>query len=166
MSTLRQLAAIMFTDMVGFTALTQSDEQLANRKRERHKQVFENSIRKFNGKILQYYGDGTLSIFTSILEGVNCAMEIQKELSTEPKVDVRIGIHTGDVLLEGEGVYGDGVNVASRIESISVPGAIFISEKVYDDIKHMPVLYAFYSPLCDEIVDDPRLMEIKQRMNL
>jgi len=142
MSTLRQLAAIMFTDMVGYTALMQTDEQLANKKRERHKEVFETSIRKFNGKILQYYGDGTLSIFNSALEGVNCAMEIQKELSTEPKVDLRIGIHSGDVVLEDEGIYGDGVNVASRIESLSVPGGIFISEKVFDDIKNQSTISA------------------------
>jgi len=136
MTTVRQLAAIMFTDMVGYTALMQTNEELANKKRERHKQVFEKSIQKFKGKILQYYGDGTLSIFNSALEGVNCAIEIQKELVQEPRVDLRIGIHTGDVVLEEEGIYGDGVNVASRIESISVPGGIFISEKVYDDIKN------------------------------
>jgi len=136
MSIVRQLAAIMFTDMVGYTALMQTDEELATKKRERHKKVLENSINKFNGKILQYYGDGTLSIFHSAIEGVNCAIEIQKELSQEPKIDLRIGIHTGDIALEEDGVYGDGVNVASRIESLSVSGGVFISEKVYDDIKN------------------------------
>jgi TolB-like protein/tetratricopeptide (TPR) repeat protein len=132
----RQLAAIMFTDMVGYTALMQSNEALATKKRERHKNVLENSIGNHNGKILQYYGDGTLSIFNSAIEGVNCAMEIQKELTREPKIDLRIGIHTGDIVLEEEGIYGDGVNVASRIESLSVSGGVFISEKVYDDIKN------------------------------
>ena len=155
MTTLRQLAAIMFTDMVGYTALMQSDEQLANRKRERHKQVFESSIRRFNGKILQYYGDGTLSIFNSALEGVNCAIEIQKELAHEPRVDLRIGIHTGDVVLEDEGIYGDGVNVASRIESISVPGGIFISEKVYDDIKNQ-------NDICTHEIGSFELKNVKQ----
>ena len=123
-NTTRQLAAIMFTDMVGYTALMQTNEELATTKRERHKKILESSIDKFRGKILQYYGDGTLSIFNSALEGVNCAIEIQKELSKEPRVDLRIGIHTGDVVLEDEGIYGDGVNIASRIESISVSGAI------------------------------------------
>jgi len=136
MSRTRQLAAIMFTDMVGYTALMQTDEQLATKKRERHKKVFEDSISKFRGKILQYYGDGTLSIFNSALEGVNCAIQIQKKLMKEPRVDLRIGIHTGDVILEDEGIYGEGVNIASRIESLSVPGGVFISEKVYDDIKN------------------------------
>jgi len=132
----RLLAAIMFTDMVGYTALMQSNEALAIKKRERHKNVLENSISNHNGKILQYYGDGTLSIFNSAIEGVNCAMEIQKKLTREPSVDLRIGIHTGDVVLEEEGIYGDGVNIASRIESLSVSGGVFISEKVYDDIKN------------------------------
>lgn len=132
----RQLAAIMFTDMVGYTALMQSNEELATEKRERHKNVLENSISNHKGKILQYYGDGTLSIFNSAIEGVNCAIEIQKKLTQEPKVDLRIGIHTGDILLEEEGIYGDGVNIASRIESLSVSGGVFISEKVYDDIKN------------------------------
>jgi adenylate cyclase len=136
MNTTRQLAAIMFTDMVGYTALMQTNEELATRKRERHKKVLETAINKFKGKILQYYGDGTLSIFTSAIESVNCAIEIQKQLAHEPRVDLRIGIHTGDISLEEEGIYGDGVNIASRIESLSVSGGVFISEKVYDDIKN------------------------------
>ena len=136
MSTTRQLAPIMFTDMVGYTALMQTDEELATKKRERHKEVFESTIHKFNGRILQYYGDGTLSIFNSAIVGVRCVIEIQKQLAEEPKVDLRIGMHTGDIALEEEGIYGDGVNVASRIESLSVPGGVFISEKVWDDIKN------------------------------
>jgi len=126
----------MFTDMVGYTSLMQTDEELALKKRKRQKEVLEDSINRFRGKILQYYGDGTLSIFQSALEAVHCAIDIQKKLAQEPKVDLRIGIHTGDIILEDEGIYGDGVNVASRIESLAVPGGVFISEKVYDDIKN------------------------------
>ena len=122
--------------MVGFTALMQSDEALANAKRGRHKMVMETVVKNFSGKILQYYGDGTLCIFNSAIEGVNCAMRIQEHLSQEPRVDLRIGIHSGDILWEEDGIYGDGVNIASRIESLAVPGGIFISEKVYDDIKN------------------------------
>jgi len=132
----RQLAAIMFTDMVGYTALMQTNEELAIKKRERHREVLEDSISKFKGRLLQYYGDGTLSIFQSALEGVHCAIDIQERLAIEPKVDLRIGIHTGDIIVEDEGIYGDGVNVASRIESLAVSGGVFISEKVYDDIKN------------------------------
>jgi adenylate cyclase len=136
MSQTRQLAAIMFTDMVGYTALMQEDEGLAIRNRVRHKQVFEETVATFNGKILQYYGDGTLCIFSSALFAVQCAMEIQQQLSRPPEISVRIGIHSGDVVYDAEGIYGDGVNVASRIESLSVPGGIFISEKVFDEIKN------------------------------
>src|ERR1051325_8217484 len=136
MPTTRQLAAIMFTDMVGYTALMQTNEELATRKRERHKIVLDSTINKYRGKILQYYGDGTLSIFNSAAEGVCCAIEIQTRLAEDPKVDLRIGIRTGDIILDEEGIYGDGVNIASRIESLSVSGGVFISEKVYDDIKN------------------------------
>src|SRR5438045_4206631 len=135
MNTTRQLAAIMFR--YGWLyGPDETNEELATRERERHKKILESSIGKYRGKILQYYGDGTLSIFNSAIEGVNCTIEIQKEFSKEPRVDLRIGIHTGDIVLEEEGVYGDGVNIASKIESISVSGGVFISEKVYDDIKN------------------------------
>jgi class 3 adenylate cyclase len=77
MPSTRQLAAIMFTDMVGFTAMMQTDEQLAAKKKEKYKKVLENSINNFKGKILQYYGDGSVSIFNSTIDGVNCAIEAQ-----------------------------------------------------------------------------------------
>ena len=142
MSQTRQLAAIMFTDMVGYTALMQEDEGHAISNRVRHKQVFEETVPKFNGKILQYYGDGTLCIFSSALFAVQCAMEIQQELCRSPEIPLRIGIHSGDVVYDAEGIYGDGVNVASRIESLSVPGAIFISEKVFDEIKNHTTIFS------------------------
>src|SRR5207342_1218088 len=96
----------------------------------------------FNGKILQYYGDGALSIFNSAVDGVNCAVEIQQTLLQAPKVDLRIGIHTGDISIEDEAIYGDGVNLASRIESLAVAGSIFISEKVFDEIRNQENLTA------------------------
>src|SRR5687767_13065374 len=133
---MRQLAAIMFADMAGYTALMQENEQLAKSKRQRLKEVLDGTVKMFNGNILQYYGDGSLSIFGSAIDGVNCAIEIQKKLREEPKVDLRIGIHTGDVSVEEDSVYGDGVNLASRVESLAVPGSIFISERVFDDLKN------------------------------
>jgi TolB-like protein/tetratricopeptide (TPR) repeat protein len=133
---MRQLAAILFADMTGFTALMQENEQLARSKRKRLKEVLETTIEKFNGKILQYYGDGSLTIFNSAIDSVRCAIGIQQQLQMEPKVDLRIGIHTGDVIIEDETIYGDGVNLASRIESLAVPGGIFISEKLQDEIKN------------------------------
>ena len=133
---MRQLAAIMFSDMTGYTALMQKNEQLARVKRQRLKEVLEAAVSVYNGKILQYYGDGALSIFNSAIDGVNCAVEIQQTLQLEPKVELRIGIHTGDISIEDESIFGDGVNLASRIESLAVPGSVFISEKVFDEIKN------------------------------
>jgi adenylate cyclase len=133
---MRQLAAILFADMTGYTALMQENEQLARQKRRRLKDVLEESISRYNGKILQYYGDGSLSIFHSAIDSVRCAIDIQQQLQLDPKVELRMGIHTGDVIIEEEAIYGDGVNLASRIESLAVPGSVFISEKVYDEIRN------------------------------
>jgi TolB-like protein/Tfp pilus assembly protein PilF len=139
---MRQLAAIMFSDMSGYTALMQHNEQLAKEKRRRLKDVLESSVSVHNGKILQYYGDGALSIFSSAVDGVYCAVDIQQTLQQEPKIALRIGIHTGDILMEDEAIYGDGVNLASRIESLAVAGSVFISEKVFDEIKNQQNLSA------------------------
>jgi TolB-like protein/Flp pilus assembly protein TadD len=133
---MRQLAAILFADMTGYTALMQENEQLARSKRQRLKEVLEDTIARFHGKILQYYGDGSLSIFNSAIDSVHAAIEIQQQLQQHPKVDLRIGIHTGDVIIEEESIYGDGVNLASRIESLAVPGGVFVSEKVYDELRN------------------------------
>jgi len=132
---IRQLAAIMFTDMVGYTALMQENEMLAVEKRNKNKAIFETSLKKYNGTLLQHYGDGTLSINTSAVNAILSAIEMQT-LSRQEKIDLRIGLHIGEILQDENGIYGDSVNVASRIESLAVPGSIFISEKLYDDIKN------------------------------
>ena len=137
---MRQLAAILFADMTGYTALMQENEYLAKLKIKRLKEVLESSIARSEGKILQYYGDGSLSIFNSAINAVNCAVGIQQQLQLEPKVELRIGIHTGDITFEEETIFGDGVNLASRIESLAVPGSIFISEKVFDEIKNQAAI--------------------------
>jgi adenylate cyclase len=139
---MRQLAAIMFSDMSGYTALMQQNEQLAKEKRKRLKAVLETSVAAHDGKILQYYGDGALSMFNSAINAAHCAVEIQQLLLVEPRVDLRIGIHTGDISIEDEVIYGDGVNLASRIESLAVPGSVFISEKVFDELKNQENLTA------------------------
>ena len=132
----RRLAAIMFNDIVGYTALMQADEVLAKKKRDRHRAVLLKAIKSWNGDIIQHYGDGTLCIFQSALEAVNCAIEIQQQLVLPPEVPLRIGIHTGDIVQDEEGIYGDGVNLASRIESMATSGSVLISEKVQDEIKN------------------------------
>lgn len=132
----RRLAAIMFTDIVGYSSMMQKNEERANRMRVRHREVFQRLHERFGGKILQYYGDGTLSIFPSAASAVECGVALQQALKKEPQVPIRVGIHTGDITFSEEEAYGDGVNVASRIESLCVPGGVFISGKAYDDIKN------------------------------
>jgi TolB-like protein/Tfp pilus assembly protein PilF len=126
----------MFTDMVGYTALMQTDERKAKQNRDRHRKILQNSVAEHQGRILQYFGDGTMIIFNSAIEAVDCAIQIQMELFQEPKIPLRIGIHTGDIVHDDEGVYGDGVNVASRIEGLAVSGAVLISGKVFDEVKN------------------------------
>ncbi|MFN8291936.1 MAG: adenylate/guanylate cyclase domain-containing protein [Chitinophagaceae bacterium] len=133
---MRQLAAIVFADMTGYTALMQENEQLAMQKRKKMRDVLEATLPLHHGKIIQYYGDGSLCIFNSAINAVSCFVSIQQQMLTDPKVDMRIGIHTGDITIDEDTVFGDGVNLASRIESLAVPGSVFISEKVYDEIRN------------------------------
>lgn len=135
---IRLLAAIMFTDMVGYTALMQEDEDKAIFLREKHRKILEKTIPLYQGRILQYYGDGTLSIFGSAIEAVRCSIDIQNHLQSAPKIPIRVGIHIGDVVYEDDGVFGDGVNIASRIESLGIEGGVLISDKIYDEIKNHP----------------------------
>ncbi len=136
----RQLAAIMFTDIQGYTALMQQNEEKAIRAREKHRHIFNSITKKYEGRILQYYGDGTLSIFNSAIDAVQCGTEMQLDFLKEPSIPVRIGIHIGDIIFSEDEIIGDGVNVASRIESLAVPGSVFISDKVYDEIKNQESL--------------------------
>ncbi len=131
----RQLSAIMFTDLVGYTAMMQENEAHAKQVRDTHRQILEKSLTENGGKVLQYYGDGALSIFSSTISASHTAVSIQQQ-SIKSNIPLRIGIHTGDIVIDEDGVYGDGVNIASRIESFSVPGSVMISDKVYDDIKN------------------------------
>jgi len=132
----RQLAAIVFTDIVGYSKLMREDEEKATEMRNRHRTVFDKLTPKYGGKVLQYFGDGTLSIFQSAVAAVECSVEMQKAFQQDPSVPLRIGIHTGDITYNEEEVFGDGVNLASRIETACIPGGIFVSGKVYDDIKN------------------------------
>lgn len=131
---IRMLAAVMFTDMVGYTAMMQDDEQKAKTLRDRHRKVLEDITLIHHGKIVQYFGDGTLTIFGSSIEAVLCAITIQKELRKNPPVELRIGIHSGDIVYDDDGVFGDCVNVASRIEASAIGGSILISRKIYDEL--------------------------------
>ncbi|MBL7699883.1 MAG: hypothetical protein JNK79_17075 [Chitinophagaceae bacterium] len=134
----RQLAAIMFTDIEGYTAIMQRDEESALFLKDRHREVLQEKHNECNGRIIQYYGDGTLSIFQSAVEAVDCALKMQQEFCKHPNVPVRIGLHIGDIIINDNHVFGDGVNLASRIESLSVAGAVLMSDKVRDEISNHP----------------------------
>jgi TolB-like protein/class 3 adenylate cyclase/Tfp pilus assembly protein PilF len=131
----RQLAAIMFTDIVGYTALMQENESEAAAVRQRHRNVIEKEHANYHGEVLQYYGDGTLSIFKSAVEAVECAIAMQQQFNNAQSVPLRIGIHLGDIVHDKNDIYGDGVNLASRIESLGVPGSVLISDKLNYAVK-------------------------------
>ena len=136
MSLIRQLSAIMFADIAGYTALMQEDEKLALQLRRNFQHKLEQEVSERNGRILDFRGDGALCIFTSTIEGVRAALAVQLDMQINPVVPLRIGMHTGDILIEGNNIYGDSVNIASRMESFAIPGGIFLSGKAHDDIKN------------------------------
>jgi len=136
METTRRLAAIMFTDIVGYTKVMQASEVAAVSIRKRHREVFESVTAKYHGEIINYYGDGTLSIFDSTVNAVKCAAELQKQFLQKPKVPVRIGLHAGDIMVNESDIIGDSVNVASRIESLGVSGSVLLSKKIVEEIKN------------------------------
>lgn len=135
MSKNRRIVAIMFTDIEGYTALMQQDEEKAVTIRNRHREIFESITAAYNGEIIQYFGDGTLSVFNSTVEAVDCGIELQQSFLVDPSIPVRIGIHVGDVVHSKDDIIGDAVNVASRIESCAESGSILISDKVHDQIR-------------------------------
>ena len=136
MSTTRQLAAILFADIQGFTSLMEKDEAKATQFREKLKGYLEQEVTNHKGRVLKFSGDGALCMFHSAIEAVHASIAIQRLMLLKPVVPLRIGIHEGDVLFEESDAYGDGVNIASRIESFAVPGGVFISGRMYDDIKN------------------------------
>ncbi len=139
----RRLAALMFTDLAGFTASAQADERGALRMLERHNRVLRSMFRKHRGREVKTIGDAFLVEFGSALDAVECATAVQKKLREEGlrapgphPIAVRIGIHLGDVVGQGTDILGDAVNVASRIAPLAEPGGICLSEQVFDQVRN------------------------------
>ncbi|MFC2124133.1 adenylate/guanylate cyclase domain-containing protein [Bacteroidota bacterium] len=131
----RQLVVIMFTDIVGYTALMGEDVESGLELLRKNRDIQKPLIEKYNGQFLKEMGDGILAMFHSAADSVLCALEIQKAVSPELSAKIRIGIHLGDVTIENDDVFGDGVNIASRLQSIADPGGIYISESTYEAIR-------------------------------
>lgn len=136
----RKLAAILFADIVGYTALMQKNEQKASTIIRIFQQQLEEKVEAHNGQIVNFYGDGALCIFQIPIDAVRCAMALQTEFQNEPKTPIRIGIHSGTVTYESDKIFGDSVNITSRIESMGVAGGILLSKKVRDEVKNNPDL--------------------------
>ena len=141
----RKLAAIMFTDIVGYTALMGNDEEKAFRILELNRQIHKSSLQDFNGKWLKEIGDGVLASFNTITDAVLCAQQIRDKCEKEGQYILRIGIHQGEVVFENDDVFGEGVNLASRIQSAAPPGGIYLSDSVarnFDNKKGLIISYA------------------------
>src|SRR6266576_854090 len=139
----RKLAAIMFTDMVGYSALAQRDDQLALELLEEHRRLLREIFPPFHGVEIKTIGDAFLVEFGSALEAAQCAIEIQRTLAkrnhdvtSDRRIELKIGIHIGDVVHRDGDVYGDGVNIASRIEQLAGAGGICVSMDVERQIRN------------------------------
>ena len=134
----RFLAAILFTDVVGYTAMMQQNEVQAVAAIKRHNTVLERISGQYHGKVVNFYGDGCLCIFPSAMDAMQTALEVQMELQKDPSVPIRIGLHIGEVSLEEGKALGDGVNIASRIQSLGQAQTILFSKEIFDKIRNHP----------------------------
>ena len=136
MPQVRQLAAIMFTDIAGYTAMMEADEQKTVAVIKHYNAALENLVKQNDGQVLNYYGDGSLCIFHSATDAANCSLALQEELKKAPVVPLRIGLHIGEVFFEDTKALGDGVNIASRVQSLGQANTILVSAEFYDKIKN------------------------------
>jgi adenylate cyclase len=137
----RKLTAILCADVFGYSRLMGEDEEATLRTLTSHRKLIDSAIDQYHGRFVSSAGDSVLAEFASVVEAVNCAVEIQTGLKTENanlpserRMEFRIGVNLGDVMVEGEQIYGDGVNVAARLESLAEPGGICISSTVHDHV--------------------------------
>ena len=147
----RKLTAILVTDVVGYSRLMGDDPEGTLKTLTEYREVFSDKIQEYKGRVVNAPGDSLLADFTSVLDAVSCAVDIQRELAErnqelpdERRMDFRIGVNLGDVLVKDGDIYGDGVNVAARLESLAEPGGICISGSVHEQVKaRLPLHYDF-----------------------
>ena len=132
----RQLVAIMFTDIVGYTSLMGDDEQKAHSLLNKNRKLQKPLIDSYGGKWIKELGDGVLATFSTVSDAVYCAAAIQQGSKEEADLNLRIGIHLGEVMFQDGDVFGDGVNIASRLESLAPSGGIIVSESVSSNIQN------------------------------
>src|SRR3982075_4042493 len=143
-ATPRRLAAIVAGDIAGYSRLMELDEEGTHKRVKRiERDLVEPSIAEHHGRLVKTTGDGFIAIFDSPVEAVRCSIVIQQNLigrnasvAKDSWIEYRIGVNLGDVIIEADDVYGDGVNVASRLEGIAGPGQVYISGGIYEQIKH------------------------------
>ena len=140
---IRQLAAIVFVDMVGYTALMQENERLAIEKRNRHRDSLEIHTANHNGKILQFFGDGALLIFNSAVEATKAMINLQRDMTEKILPSPAVWEYIWEIFAYSEtDAVGDGVNIASRIESFAVPGSVLVSDKIQKELINHPDIQA------------------------
>ena len=147
----RKLTAILSADVAGYSRLMQDDEAATVETLESYKQAFFDLIKQHRGRVVDSPGDNLLAEFASVVDAVQCAVATQKELqarntelSENRKMQFRIGVNLGDVIEEESRIYGDGVNIAARLESIADPGGICVSKTAFDQIEtKLPFGYEF-----------------------
>ncbi len=138
--TTRRLAAILAADVVGYSRMMGSDEAGTLAALKRHREaLFDPAVAAHNGRIVKLIGDGTLVEFASVVDAVNCALAIQRAMhgqmqSSGPGITLRIGVNLGDIIIDGDDIYGDGVNVAARLEPLAEPGGVCVSSIVHESV--------------------------------
>src|SRR5262245_47391037 len=148
----RRLAAILAADVVGFSALMERDEAgTFARLKAGRRELFEPEIARHHGRIFKLMGDGLLAEFASVVDAVECAVSLQRGLAERSqsvpeaeRIQVRIGVNLGEVIVEGDDRYGEGVNIATRLEQLAEPGAIYVSGKVAKEVAKK-LAFAFQS---------------------
>lgn len=135
MKEIRKLNTILFADITGYTSIMHENEEKAMQYLQTFKTLLEKRVPEYQGHIVQYFGDACLLSFDSVTSGVNCAIALQYEF-LEVSIPIRIGMHLGEVVFKENNAFGDGVNIASRIESMGVPGSVLVSSAIRNQLKN------------------------------